>query len=94
METVKMTEQEVNDYMTSLLQSSALASKLETECLEEWKRLTSEISKASEALNRAKSETERLSMAVQQMHGGRQTLLRLLVTEEEGRRRVKDIAEA
>jgi multidrug resistance efflux pump len=81
-----MTEQEVSEYVNSLVQGKAKVSGFESMALDEWRELTADIAKASESLNRARSEVERLSALIQQMHGGRQAIVRLLVAGEEGRR--------
>lgn len=83
---LKMTEQEVNEYVNNLVQGKVKVSGLELIALDEWRALTADIAKASESLNRARSEVERLSALTQQMHGGRQAIVRLLVASEEGRR--------
>lgn len=83
---LKMSEQEVADYMTSLLQGKAKVAGLEAECLSEWKAVTEGLAKGQEALTRAKAEVERLTATLQQMHGARQALVRMLIAAEEGRR--------
>ena len=86
---MKMSEQEANEYLENLMKNRAVVTGVEVNALEEWKRLTSEITKVNDALIKAKSEVDHLTSALYQMNGGRQTLLRLLIVTEEERRAVK-----
>lgn len=84
---LKMSEQEVNDYMTRLVQ--AKESKLiglEAECLARWKELTADIAQASNALQRAQAQVLQLTGAIQDMQGQRKSYVQLLIAAEEGRR--------
>ena len=85
-ENTKMTEQEISDYMNALVQGKVTRIGLEVECLDEWKRLASNVTRGNEALNQAKTEVNRLVTTLQQMHGGQATLVKILVAAEEERR--------
>ena len=82
----KMTEQEISDYMNALVQGKITRIGLEVECLDEWKRLASNVARGNDALNQAKTEVNRLTTTLQQMHGGQATLVKILIAAEEERR--------
>ena len=82
---LKMSEQEVQQYMEGLLQKSDLAG-MESQCLYEWKRLTQDLGKLNEALVKAQQEVERLKQTGLQMQGQRAAYMQLLINAEEGRR--------
>jgi uncharacterized protein YoxC len=84
---LKMSEQEVNDYMTRLVQAKeSKLEGLEAECLNRWKELTADIAQAANALQRAQAQVAQLTASIQNMSGQRQSYVTLLITAEEGRR--------
>ena len=83
---LKMSEQEIQEYMQGVVQGKLDVTGMEATILEEWKGATQALNKAQEGVNKAKAEVERLSNVVQQLHGARQAHLSLLIAAEEGRR--------
>jgi hypothetical protein len=84
---LKMSDEEISSYMNDLVQGKfKVADATEAACLSQWRELTTEIGKAHEMLNRAKAEIEKMTATIQQMHGGRTALVRILIASEEGRR--------
>lgn len=88
---LKMSNEEVDEYMSGLITAKeSTLEGLEAECLDRWKALTADISKASEELTRARGLIERLQAGVQDMHGQRKAHVQLLIAAEEGRRNAKN----
>ena len=84
---LKMSEQEIQQYMEGLIKNEPKAwHHLEGQCFEEWKHLTQDLGRLNEALVKAQQEVERLKQTGLQMQGQRAAYMQLLINAEEGRR--------
>lgn len=87
---LKMSEEEIGEYLTGLLRSDQAGdltlAGLERQCLDGFKEVAAEQAQKSTMLNRLRAQEKVLEADLQAASGRRQTYVQLLIAAEEGRR--------
>ena len=84
-----MNEKEVNEYMGKILGGEQAVEGLEVQAVEQFKKLSNELTQASQKLQAAESDAIGLREFIQRTNGARGAYANLLVSAEAARRATK-----
>ena len=84
-----MNEKEVNEYMGKILGGEQAVEGLELQAVEQFKKLSNELTQASQKLQAAESDAINLREFIQRTNGARGAYANLLVSAEAARRATK-----
>ena len=84
-----MNEKEVNEYMGKILGGEQAVEGLEVQAVEQFKKLSNELTQASQKLQAAESDAISLREFIQRTNGARGAYANLLVSAEAARRATK-----